>query len=260
MFMRLVQVKIDPEKISEFKKAYEDSIIPKLQQSPGCVYAGLVQSVEDPNDGISVTLWRDRMDASAYERGGMYARALDEARPFFSEALEWEVQLSVDLRREFWPVPAEPVVKSFDTDVSPLRATGLPTGKSGPAYIRIFSIKVKPERKAEFAEIYHREIIPGLRQVRGCLDAYLSEGGKERNELLSITVWSGLDDARAYEATGKFDLLKRKVEHTFSGATRLTMAHSGVPPSARGESAGEAMKRSDPSVRTYSLVVGKTFN
>ena len=178
MFMRLVQMRVNRDKILEFEKVYERMIIPTLQHTPGCVYAGLVQSLEDENDGISITLWSHQDDALAYERGGKYAESLEVARPFFSDSSEWRVQLSVDLRPEFWPVAPGPVVKSYATGASLLKGSGLPSGRAGSMYLRILSMKLKPEKKHEFVEIYHREIIPGLRQVEGCLDAYLAEGGR----------------------------------------------------------------------------------
>ncbi|MGA3244710.1 MAG: antibiotic biosynthesis monooxygenase [Bacteroidota bacterium] len=259
MFMRLVQMRVNPDKIYEFKNAYERVIIPALQHTPGCVYAGLVHSLEEENDGISFTLWSHQDDALAYERSGKYAQLLEVSRPFFSESAEWRVQLSVDLRPEFWPVPPEPVVKSYGTDVSALKASGVPDGRAGSMYLRIMSMKLNPEKKREFVEIYHREIIPGLRQVEGCLDAYLAEGVRWDHELLSITIWSGLEHAKAYEATGEFDRLKQKVQHTFSNIALWKMAPDEEPlPGAQGI-AKRAETRDDVAVRTYSIVLGKAL-
>ena len=260
MFMRLVQMRVNPDKIFEFEEVYERMIIPALQHTPGCLYAGLVQSLEDEDDGISITLWSHQDDAFAYERSGKYAEALELARPFFSDSSEWRVQLSVDLRPEFWPVVPEPVVKSYATDVSRLKGSGLPSGQAGPMYLRILSMKLNPGKKHEFVEIYHREIIPGLRQVEGCLDAYLAEGVTGGNELLSITIWSGLKYARAYEATGEFDKLKRKVQHTFSNLALWKMALDEEPlPGSQGI-AKRAVTSDDVAVRTYSIVVGKALD
>jgi quinol monooxygenase YgiN len=260
MFMRLVQMRVNPDKIFEFEKVYERLIIPTLQHTPGCVYAGLVQSLEDENDGISITLWSHQDDALAYERSGKYAESLEMARPFFSESSEWRLQLSVDLRPEFWPVAPEPVVKSYATDVSVLKASGLPSGRTGSMYLRILSMKLNPGRKHEFVDIYHREIIPGLRQVEGCLTAHLAEGGRGDNDLLSITIWSGLEHAKAYEATGEFDKLKQKVQHTFSNLALWKMALDEKPlPGAQGI-AKRAVTSDDVSVRTYSIVVGKALD
>lgn len=259
MFMRLVQIRVNSDRIFEFEKVYERMIIPTLQHTSGCVYAGLVQSLEEENDGISITLWSHHDDALAYERSGKYAESLELSRPFFSDSSEWRVQLSVDLRPEFWPVAPEPVVKSYATDVSVLNASRIPNGRAGSMYLRIVSMKVNPEKKHEFVEIYHREIIPGLRQVEGCLDAYLAEGVRGDNELLSITIWNGLEHAKAYEATGEFDRLKQKVQHTFSNLALWKMALDEVPlPGAQGI-AKRAVTSDDVAVRTYNIFLGKAF-
>jgi quinol monooxygenase YgiN len=259
MFMRLVQMRVNPNKIFEYVKLYGSVIIPTLHNTPGCLYAGLVQSLEDQGDGISITFWRSQDDALAYERSGKYAQALEVSRPFFSDSSEWRVQLSVDLRLEFWPVASEPVVKSYATDVSVLKGSGLPGEGAGSMYLRIFSMKLDPEKKHEFVEIYHREIIPALRQVEGCLDAYLAEGVKGDNELLSITIWRNLECAKAYEATGEFDKLKQKVQHTFSNLARWKMALDEAPLPVGQGIATRAATSDDVAVRTYSIVLGKAL-
>jgi hypothetical protein len=127
---------------------------------------------------------------------------LEKARPYFSDSSEWKVQLSADLRLEYSLVAAEPMTKSYTTDVTELKASEFPSGRADSMYLRIVSAKLTPGKKDEFVRICHREIISGLRQVEGCLDAYLAEGVRGNNELLSITIWRGLGHARAYEATG----------------------------------------------------------
>lgn len=41
-----------------------------LQRMVGCFYAGPVQSLEDRDDGISITRWSRRDDALTFERSG----------------------------------------------------------------------------------------------------------------------------------------------------------------------------------------------
>jgi quinol monooxygenase YgiN len=259
MYMRLVQMRVNPDKIFEFEKVYERVIIPTLQRTPGCAYAGLVHSLEDENDGISITLWSNQDEALAYERSGRYAQAVEAARPFFSDSSEWRVQLSVDLRPEFWPVAPEPVVKSYAADVTALKGSGLPSGRAGSLYLRILTMKLKPSKAHEFVEIYHREIIPALRKVKGCLDAYLAEGVKGDNKVLSITIWSGLEHAKAYEATGEFDKLKQKVQHTFSNLALWKMALDEQPLPGTQGSGKRTATSDDVVVRTYSVVTGKSL-
>jgi len=259
MFMRLVQMRVNPDKIFEFERVYEQVIIPSLQRTAGCLYAGLVQSLEEQNDGISLTIWNSQAEALAYESSGKYAELVDASRPFFSDASEWRVQLSDDLRLEFGPVTPEPVVKSYAAEAPVHGGTALPSGRAGSMYVRIFSMKINPEKLQEFIDIYHREIIPGLRLVEGCLDAYLAEGVKGDNELLSITFWSSLEKARIYEESGEFDNLKQKVQHTFSNLALWKMGLDEVPlPGAQGI-AKRAVTSDDVAVRTYSMIVGKAL-
>ncbi len=259
MFMRLVQMKINPEKIFEFERTYEQLIIPQLQQTPGCVYAGLVQSLEDQADGLSLTLWERQQDAVAYERSGVYARLLDASRPFFSNATEWKLQLSDDLELQFGPVAEEPVVKSYAADVPDKGKTDLTSDHPGSVYLRIVSMRINPEKIKEFVEIYEQEIIPALQRVEGCRDAYLAEGVRGDNEVLSITIWESLDRARTYEATGEFDKLKQKVQHTFSNLALWKMGlDEEIAPETR-RIARRAVTSDDVAVRTYSVVVGKAF-
>jgi quinol monooxygenase YgiN len=259
MFIRFVQMRVDPEKIPDFKEVYARAIIPTLRHTSGCAYAGLVQSLEDESDGMSITLWNHQDDALAYERSGKFAEMLDVARPFFSDSTEWRVQLSADLQPEFSPVATEPVVRSYAMDVATLTAAELPGGRTGSTYLRIVAMKIKSTKKDEFVEIYRREIIPTLRQVKGCLGAYLARGVREENEVLCITIWGDLEYAKAYEATGEFDRLKEKVEHTFSNLARWKMALDDVLlPGMRGV-AKQTVTSDDAEVRTYSVVIGKAF-
>lgn len=260
MFMRFVQMKIDPARISEFITVYERTIIPALRQTAGCVYAGLVRSLEEENDGMSMTLWKSPDDALAYERSGKFAELLDVSRQFFSTTSEWRVQLSEDLTLEFAPVVPEPVVKSYAADLPVQRDLGIPGGLAGQLYLRIVSMKIHPGRKAEFVTIYHGEIIPALQRVDGCLGAYLAESARGDNELLSVTIWCGLEHAKAYEETGEFDSLKEKVQHTFASLARWKMALDDVIlPGALGI-AKRAVTSEDMAVRTYSIVVDQSFH
>jgi len=259
MFMRLVQMKINPDKIFEFERVYERSIIPELQKTRGCVYAGLVQSLEDQSEGMSLTLWETQADALAYEQSGAYAQLLDKSRPFFSNPSEWKVQLSDDLRLEYGPVTPEPEVKSYAAEIPAQGQTGFPGEGAKSMYLRIVSMRINPEKIQESIQILKQEIIPALRKVEGCHDVYLAERVKEDHELLSITVWDSLEDARRYEESGEFDKLRQKIQHTFSNLAlwkmgldeKLLVGSHGI--------AKRAVTSDDLAVRTYSVVVGKAF-
>jgi len=47
MFMRMLQVKIDKQKISEIQDFYDKKVIPELSKISGCLFAGLIRSSHD---------------------------------------------------------------------------------------------------------------------------------------------------------------------------------------------------------------------
>ncbi|MDP2884187.1 MAG: hypothetical protein Q8P51_04105 [Ignavibacteria bacterium] len=53
MFMRLVQVKVKLETADQIPHVYATTILPVLQQTPGCLYASLIRSVTYPDESIS---------------------------------------------------------------------------------------------------------------------------------------------------------------------------------------------------------------
>src|SRR5574341_935625 len=113
MFMRIVQTNIRSELLGQVRAHYERRVIPTLQEVPGCLFAGLLQSVSHPDECLSMTLWDDPAHAEAYEKSGVFRELLNEAKPYFSDSSEWKIQLSEDLRLEYEPIADKPVVRSY---------------------------------------------------------------------------------------------------------------------------------------------------
>jgi heme-degrading monooxygenase HmoA len=259
MFMRLLQVRVNPDKIFDLERTYERIVLPELQKVRGCLYAGLVQSLEDKSDGMSLTMWESQGDAAAYEKSGKYEELVNATRSYFSDSSEWTMQLTANLELEYRPVTSEPIVKAYDADLPQGGQQGLDPKRTGNMYLRIVSMRINPEKIQEFIGIYKQEIIPALRKVDGCHDAYLAESLRERNEVLSITIWDSLQHARAYEITGEFDKLKAKLQHTFSN---LSLWKIGLDETLANGTQGKAKKAvtsDDVAVRTYNVVVAKAF-
>lgn len=259
MFMRIVQMQINLEKIAEFVQTYECAIIPELQRTPGCLYAALVQSLEDQSKGLSLTLWADQADAVAYEQSGKYNELVDVLRPFFSGASEWKLHLSEDLRLEYTPVATEPEVKAYAAEQLESGQSGFAYAVAASGYLRIVAMRINPGRIQEFVHLYEREIIPALRLVEGCRQACLVRGTEEANELLSVTIWDSLKHAQTYEATGQFERLKQRVQHTFTGLAQWKMTLDEHPTAGLEGSAARAVTSDDIAVSTFSIVVGKAF-
>jgi heme-degrading monooxygenase HmoA len=248
MFMRLVHRKIKPETLSAYRAMYETKFIPTLQQTLGCLYAGLIQSTQHSDECISLTLWDDKENAEAYEHSGVFADMLHDAAPYLADSSEWRVQLSEDLTLQYQPVPVEPVVQAYRvaaTNSSP----SIPQGAS--LHLRIVSPNLRPGKVEEFTRIYNDEILTALRTVKGCLFAFLTENVKE-DQVISMTIWESKKDADAYEETGIFRQLVKKVEHTFSDVYQWKMQ-------LEKESGGKAVTSEEMKVEGYSMVAGKSF-
>ena len=259
MFMRIVQMEVNPGKILEFIQTYEHAIIPELQKTRGCIYAGLVQSIEDQSKGMSLTLWKTQADAAAYEQSGKYDQLINVSRPFFSDASEWKVQLSEDLRLEYAPVVPEPEVKSYVAEPLQDGQSDFACGHAEAGYLRIVFMRINPERIQDLIRIYEQEIIPALRLVQGCRQACLVKGTRESNELLSVTIWDSLTHAQIYEATGQFERLTQKVRPTLSGLAQWKMTIDEQTIAGPEALTAKVVTSDDIAVRTFSIVVGRAF-
>jgi len=91
MFLRLVHLKIQPDRLSEIKTVYGSKVIPNLRAMKGCLSGNLIYSDHNPDECISMTLWEKKADADTYERSGVFRQLLDEVRPFLADSCEWKI-------------------------------------------------------------------------------------------------------------------------------------------------------------------------
>jgi heme-degrading monooxygenase HmoA len=251
MFMRLVQVKVRSEMAGQLPLLYAKTIIPALQQTPGCLYASLIKSTHHPDESISMTLWDSLDHAEAYAQNGLFQKLMNEAALLFSDSSEWKIQLARDFTWEYVPSHEEPVVKSYRV------TTSFPDPPSsvdmqGPMYVRILSVRVKSGKLEEFAALYNAEILPVLHNVAGCRYAFLTEGVEERDEILSVTIWDRKEAADVYENSGLFRKLTRKVQHTFSELYQWKL-------SVEKNSTAQISAIEDLNVNGYNVVSGRLF-
>jgi len=251
MYMRLVHAKYKPEELSQIQQVYNDKIIPRLQQTEGCLGVCVIISELHPDEGISMTLWKTKEHAEAYEKSGVYQELLDKVKPHLSDTAEWKVQLSEDLTLEYHPVTEEPVIKTY-VAAAQMEKEIPPREKTHLMYVRIVSVGIQPGKMEEFKQIYTNEILPALKDLEGCGFAFMTENIEEKDTALCVTIWDSKQDAEAYENTGLFQMLKRKVEHTFSGFYQWKMA-------LEKEFGGHVVTSKNFKVDIYSVVTGKSF-
>lgn len=251
MHMRMLQVTVNPGRVAELQEMYEREVMPRLQQTPGCLYVGLTKSVRDNDEYISLTLWESQQHAEAYEKSGVFAELLKGAEPYLAGTSEWRLHLSKDNVLEYEPVPVEPVVQAYSIAEKRVSAI-MPRRRVGPLFVRIVSPHIRPGKVDEFKSIYRENVIPVLQKAEGCLYAALTENANDPDHPISLTIWNSLLDAERYEAGGIFKSLTDRVAHTFSGVYQWKMQ-------LEKDTKSHSTTSDDVSVTGYQVVTGRSF-
>jgi len=89
--VRMVSLKFKEGMVQEFKKHYEQDVIPVLRSIDGCKTAFLAAPADNPHELISVTEWESEQAAQAYEHGGQFDKILDSQRHFLSGLYDWGI-------------------------------------------------------------------------------------------------------------------------------------------------------------------------
>lgn len=85
MFARVTSVSVQPDKVAEVTRVYNESILPAVKSAKGnrAVYLLIDAS---SGKGMSVTIWDSQADGEAYDTSGSYREQVAKVAPFFSAA------------------------------------------------------------------------------------------------------------------------------------------------------------------------------
>jgi hypothetical protein len=80
---RITTVTVQPNKVSETTRIYNESILPVIKKAGGNqgVFLMLGQAT---GKGESITLWKTEADGRAYDTSGTYRELVAKIAPFFS--------------------------------------------------------------------------------------------------------------------------------------------------------------------------------
>ena len=95
-FLRIVDVRIDPLRFDEAKRAFEEDVVPDLLATPGCRAAFVLEGLRGRSHALSITFWTDEASAVRYEAGGRFDALVARMRPFLSGLYEWRLSLAPD--------------------------------------------------------------------------------------------------------------------------------------------------------------------
>jgi quinol monooxygenase YgiN len=206
MFVRFVTFKSLPDKVDELRDFFNTEVFAGLQQTPGCLFASLIESAADPNEFSSLTLWESSDHIRAYEDGGRFAAFVQAAEPFLAESGEWQLQLSKDLTLEYKPVVEEPQAASYRL-YAVMDGTALDKNRAADMHLRLVRLRAREDGLEALTRHYLETVIPALRKVQGCRNALLMGNVEAGNELIAVTVWDRAQDAEAYDRGPVFQSL-----------------------------------------------------
>jgi quinol monooxygenase YgiN len=251
MFLRLVQTTIDPARMDEIRRRYAAEIIPEVEKMKGCLYAGLVQNVRKPQEVLSLTLWRQREQASLYVQSGLFRKLLEITRPYFADPSKWELRLTEALELEYAPAPAEPVIREYG-DPADEPGRPIPAGKTLCPYFRLVTMLVQSGKVDEFRKLFMEQVLPTLTEVPGCCYVQLVQNVRHANEFASFSVWSTHEAVQNYERGGVFTLLQDVLKPTLSALYQWKMDVEEKP--------GQVTATSDDmDVQSFVIVAGRSF-
>ena len=84
MWVRLTFAKIQPDKMDEFRKIYNEELVPIIKAQKGNVDVFVMESVDEEGEGISLTSWDSKEDGDKYEASGTYVEMVNKVRHTFA--------------------------------------------------------------------------------------------------------------------------------------------------------------------------------
>jgi len=91
MCVRILSVRLKPGMLDEFRRRYNEEIIPVMRTVQGCRYDYLAEGAQETI--LSVTIWDSRADAEAYERSGRFDALTDKLKHMFTGLSQWKLTL-----------------------------------------------------------------------------------------------------------------------------------------------------------------------
>jgi heme-degrading monooxygenase HmoA len=234
MFLRMVTHTIRDEEVLHMAATYERRILPALKKTAGCVFAALIQNIDDHRECISLTLWRSPEEAREYEASGLYLQLVNSLRPFFSESTEWKVQLNEDYSLENVPVQIEPEVVGYTNSVAGSdEFKGL---SAKPFAVQIVTLSVQEDHVVDFERIFSADIHPKYKTYKGFIDLILL---RQNREYHSISFWDETVDITTSSGIHSINQLVKAIYSVLPVFVQWRVSHRGA---ARTSASSEDIK------------------
>jgi heme-degrading monooxygenase HmoA len=78
MYIRMTFFKTKPGKLDSLRNTYVNEVIPLHKGHKGIRFVHLLECMETPDEGISITAWDTKGDLEAYEKSGDYTKIVSK--------------------------------------------------------------------------------------------------------------------------------------------------------------------------------------
>jgi len=85
MLVRLTHLYFIPSRIEESKKIYNEKIVPVVKKIEGNHNIMLLEPTDGSEVYISMTIWKDKASADAYQESGKYKELVDMVKDNYSK-------------------------------------------------------------------------------------------------------------------------------------------------------------------------------
>ena len=224
MHARFLRFTLRPGMLPEFSAMYSDRILPALGATEGCLGAALLVNARRHEEIVSLTLWRDRAAAGAYDGEGRFARLLNLAENLLDERPGAGGAFPEN----------DLAVEGYDAElVAPPRLRAV-LAQGG--FARTVSAQVAPDRSDDFDRRYRSEAATALVDFPGLRAVLLLHRTDSRASTVGLSFWEGEESAARYELSGRFEGLAAGLGETLSPLYRWRRSMAADP--SEGEAAG----------------------
>ena len=106
MYVRMTFFKLRERRMQELRDLYNKEVVSAHKSHKGIRFVHLLESLDNKDEGISITAWDTKADVEAYEKSGDYEKLVAKFKNMYAE---------------------EPLLKSYEV-----------TASSEPILLRIF--------------------------------------------------------------------------------------------------------------------------
>jgi heme-degrading monooxygenase HmoA len=86
MFARVLWGKVKPGMWDEYERYYNEKVVPPTQKMKGFRERRLLRSFDNPDEGVSISVWETREDLENYVRSIEHQTIVQEAEKLFASA------------------------------------------------------------------------------------------------------------------------------------------------------------------------------